>query len=158
MVANKEKPSDGFKVIASNRRARHDYEIIETYEAGLSLVGSEVKSLRDGKASFKDSYATPKGSEIYLLNFHIAPYDKTGFIGHEPERPRKLLLHDREIKRLIITVETKGLTLIPLRVYFKGKYAKVEIAVCRGKRAYDKRAAIAEREINRDMQRHMKHY
>jgi len=141
------------KIVATNRKARHDYEILESFEAGLSLLGSEVKSLRDGKASFKDAYAAARGTEIYLNNLHISGYEKTGYQGHDPERPRKLLLHQREIYRLITRTEQQGLTLIPLRIYFKGKYAKVEIAICRGKRAYDKREAIAEREIKRDIER-----
>jgi SsrA-binding protein len=147
---------EGMKVVATNRKARHDYEILESFEAGLSLLGSEVKSLRDGKATLKDAYATAARGGVILHNMHIAPYEKTGFTGHEPERPRRLLLHDREIRKLIVMTDEKGLTLIPLRLYFKGKYAKVELAVARGKRMYDKRAAIAERETKRDMEREFK--
>jgi SsrA-binding protein len=147
---------DAFKVVATNRKARHDFEILESFEAGLSLLGSEVKSLRDGKATLKDSYATAVSDGVILYNMHIAPYDKTGFAGHEPERPRRLLLHDREIRKLIALSDEKGLTLIPLRLYFKGKYAKVELAVARGKRQYDKRAAIIERETRRDIEREFK--
>jgi SsrA-binding protein len=147
---------EGMKVVATNRKARHDYEILESFEAGLSLLGSEVKSLREGKATLKDAYATAARGGVILHNMHIAPYEKTGFTGHEPERPRRLLLHDREIRKLIVMTDEKGLTLIPLRLYFKGKYAKVELAVARGKRMYDKRAAIAERETKRDMEREFK--
>jgi len=157
MTKKAAKTSDeGIKIIATNRKARHDYEILETVEAGLSLLGSEVKSLRDGKASLKESYAMAKGREIFLLKLHIPPYEKTGFSGHDPERPRKLLLHEREIIRFIVRTETEGMTLIPLRLYFRGKYAKVEIAVCRGKKRHDKRAAIIERETSREIGREMK--
>jgi SsrA-binding protein len=147
---------DGIKVIATNRKARHEYEILDTYEAGMSLLGSEVKSLRDGKASFKDSYASANIDGVILQNLHIAPYDKTGFSGHDSERPRRLLLHEREIRRLASQAQEKGLTIIPLRLYFKGKHAKVEIALCRGKRLYDKRAAIIERETRRNIEREFK--
>lgn len=150
-------PEPGVKIIATNRKARHDYEIIETVEAGLSLVGSEVKALRAGKASLKESYAAPRGKEIFLIKLHIPPYDKTGHSGHDPERPRKLLLHEKEIRKFISRTEVEGMTLIPLRLYFRGKYAKIELAVCRGKKRHDKRAAIMEREINRDIRREMKH-
>jgi SsrA-binding protein len=147
---------EGIKVVATNRKARHDFEILESFEAGLSLLGSEVKSLRDGKATLKDAYATAAKDGVILHNMHIAPYDKTGFTGHEPERPRRLLLHEREIRKLIVMTDEKGLTIIPLRIYFKGKYAKVELAVARGKRMYDKRAAIVERETKRDIEREFK--
>jgi SsrA-binding protein len=149
-------PENGVKIIATNRKARHDYEILQTVEAGLSLLGSEVKSLRAGKANLKDSYGIARGSELFLMNMHIAPYDNTGYSGHEPERPRKLLLHAKEINKLTGMIETKGMTLIPLRLYFRGKYAKVELGVCRGKRAHDKRSAIVERDIKRDMEREIK--
>jgi SsrA-binding protein len=152
----KKKSDEGIKVVASNRKARRDFEILETVEAGLSLLGSEVKSLRAGKANLKDSYALPRGRELYLMNMHISPYDRTGYSGHEPERPRKLLLHDKEIRNFIGLTETKGMTLIPLRVYFRGKYAKVELAACRGKRSHDKRATIIERETRREMEREIK--
>jgi len=147
---------DQIKIVASNRKARHNYEILESYEAGISLLGSEVKSIREGKATLKDSYATAADDGVVLFNMHIAPYEKTGYAGHEPERPRRLLLHVKQIRRLISTTTEKGLTLIPLKLYFKGKYAKVELAVCRGKRQYDKRAAIVEREMARDVEREFK--
>ncbi|UCC81133.1 MAG: SsrA-binding protein SmpB [Candidatus Zixiibacteriota bacterium] len=149
-------PESDIKIVATNRKARRDYEVLQTVEAGLSLLGSEVKSLRAGKANLKDAYAIARGNEIFLLNMHISPYDKTGYSGHDPERQRKLLLHAREIGKLINMVDEKGMTLIPLRLYFRGKYAKVELGVCRGKRAYDKRAAIIERDTRRDMEREMK--
>lgn len=148
--------TDGIKVVATNRKARRDYEVLESIEAGLSLLGSEVKSLRSGNANLKDSYAMPRGKEIFLMNMHIAAYEKTGFSGHEPERPRKLLMHDKEIRKFITMTETKGMTLVPLRVYFKGKYAKVELAACRGKGSRDKRAVIIERETRREMEREIK--
>lgn len=143
-------------MIATNRKAYHDYEIVESIEAGLSLVGSEVKSLRDGKASLKEAYAVARGHEIFLIKLHIPPYEKTGFSGHEPERDRKLLMHEKEISKFITRSEAEGMTLIPLRLYFRGKYAKVELAVCRGKRQYDKRAAIKERETRREIGRELK--
>jgi SsrA-binding protein len=149
-------PKSDIKIVATNRKARHDYEILQTFEAGLSLLGSEVKSMRAGKTTLKDAYAVPKGSEIFLLNMHISPYDKTGYGGHEPERPRKLLMHAKEIARLASLTETKGITLIPLKIYFRGKYAKVELGVCRGKKSHDKRAAIMERDTRRDIEREIK--
>ncbi len=147
---------EGIKAVATNRKARRDYEVLETIEAGLSLLGSEVKSLRAGNASLKDSYALPRGKEIFLMNMHISAYDKTGYSGHEPERPRKLLMHYKEIRKFISLTEIKGMTLVPLRVYFRGKYAKVELAACRGKRSRDKRAVIIERETRREMEREIK--
>jgi SsrA-binding protein len=151
-----DKPESDIKIVATNRKARRDYEVLQTFEAGLSLLGSEVKSLRSGKATLKDAYAIPRGKEIFLINMHISPYDKTGFSGHDPERLRKLLLHAKEIQKAIVMIETKGMTLIPLKLYFRGKYAKVELGVCRGKKAHDKRATIIERDIKRDMEREIK--
>jgi SsrA-binding protein len=139
--------------IASNRRARHDYHIEETYEAGISLVGSEVKSLRAGKASLQDAYAMVRGEEIFLVGAHIPPYPQASIQNHEPTRSRKLLLHRAEIRRLIGKTAQKGLTLIPLRLYFKENRVKVELALARGKRAYDKREAIVKREAEREMDR-----
>ncbi len=151
-----EKQPDAIKIIATNRKARYEYHVLQTFEAGLNLLGSEVKSLRAGKANLKDSYAVSKNHEIFLMNLHIAPYDKTGYDGHDPERPRKLLLHAKEISKLISMTDTKGMTLVPLKLYFKGKYAKVEIGVCKGKKTHDKRAAIMERDVQRDMEREFK--
>lgn len=144
------------RVVATNRKARHDYHILETYEAGMVLEGSEVKSLRDGKANLKDSYAQVKKEELYLLQMHISPYDKASQFGHDPTRPRKLLMHKREIRRLLGKTVEKGLTLVPLRLYFKGSHAKVELALVTGKRKYDKRIAIAEREAKRALERAFK--
>ncbi len=134
------------RVIASNRRARYDYEILQTYDAGLVLAGAEVKSLRAGRASLGDAYAAPDGDEIYLYNLHIGRYDKSTAQQPEPRRPRKLLLNRAEINRIIRAVAQKGLTLIPLKIYFSGNYAKVEIALARGKRKYDKRERIREKD------------
>ena len=147
---------DETRVVATNRKARHDYHILETYEAGMVLEGSEVKSLRDGKANLKDSYAQVKNEELYLLQMHISPHDKASQFGHDPTRPRKLLMHKREIRRLLGKTVEKGLTLVPLRLYFKGSHAKVELALVTGKRKYDKRIAIAEREAKRALERAFK--
>jgi SsrA-binding protein len=142
--------------IAVNRKARHDFAIEETIEAGLALTGSEVKSLRAGKANLKDSYGRVQNDEVWLWNAHISPYDPASQFGHEPTRTRKLLLHRKEIDRLNGKVKEKGLTLIPLRLYFKNGRAKVELALARGKKHHDKRASIREREVKREMDRALK--
>jgi SsrA-binding protein len=139
--------------IAVNRKARHDYFIEESLEAGLVLTGSEVKSLRAGKAQLKDSYARIERGEAWLFSAHISEYSPSAQFGHEPTRRRKLLLHAREIERLIGKTKESGLTLIPLRLYFKHGRAKVEIGLARGKKLYDKRATIKERESQREMER-----
>jgi SsrA-binding protein len=139
------------KTVATNRRARHNYHIEETLEAGIALQGSEVKTLRGGKASLQDAYAVVRGDEIFLMGVHIPPYPQASLQNHEPTRTRKLLLHRKEINRLIGKTAEKGLTLIPMRLYFKGNKVKVEIAVARGKRLYDKRQSIAKREAEREM-------
>ena len=141
----------GEKTIATNRKARHEYEILETLEAGLVLRGTEVKSLREGQINFKDAYATVRGNEAWLLGFHISPYSHGTDANHKPERDRKLLLHAREIARLSGKVAERGLTLVPLRLYFKGGRAKVEIGLGRGKKLHDKRSALREREVRREM-------
>lgn len=145
------------RTVATNRKAWHNYEILEKYEAGIELVGSEVKSMRAAKVSFKDSFAVIKDGEVILLNLHIAPYDKATHYGHDPERKRRLLLHRKEIRKLHAKTEEQGLTLVPLSIYFRGPYAKVELALARGKRKYDKRAAIAKREADRDIRRATKY-
>ena len=146
----------GTKVVASNRRARYDYEILQEIEAGIALVGTEVKSLREGKIQLKDSYARLEGGELWLVGVHISPYSQTdGFGGHEPERPRKLLLHRDEIDELGGRVARQSLTLVPLSVYFKDGRAKVELGLGRGRRQHDKRAAMAERDANREIDRGM---
>ncbi len=142
--------------IAVNRRARHDYFIEETIEAGLVLTGSEVKSLRAGKAQLKDSYARIERGEAWLLNAHISEYSPAAQFGHDPTRRRKLLLHAREIARLAGKTKESGLTLVPLRLYFKHGRAKVELGLARGKKLYDKRESIKERESRREMDRAMK--
>jgi SsrA-binding protein len=141
------------KLIASNRRAFHDYEVLETYEAGLVLRGTEVKSLRDGRADLKESYARIEREEAWLLGCHISPYAQGNRANHDPVRPRKLLLHRREISRLLGRVMEKGLTLVPLRLYFKGGRAKVELGLARGRKLLDKRHVIREREARREMDR-----
>ena len=143
----------GRKLITSNRRALHDYEILETVEAGLVLLGPEVKSLREGRANLSDSYAVLRGGEAFLLNAHVSPYDKAGRDNPEPRRERKLLLHRRELSRLKPKLAERGFTQVPLSLYFKDGRAKVEIAVAKGKRQYDKRQALRERQDNRDAQR-----
>jgi SsrA-binding protein len=142
--------------ITVNRRARHDFHIEETFEAGLALTGSEVKSLRAGKAQLKDSYGRIVRGEVWLFNAHISPYAAAAQFGHEPTRARKLLLHRRQIAHLIGKVKERGLTLVPLRLYFKDGRAKVELALARGKKLYDKREATKEREAKREMDRALK--
>ncbi len=142
--------------IAVNRRARHDFFIEETYEAGLVLTGSEVKSLRDGRANLKDSYGRIDRDEVWLFNAHISPYGPASQFSHEPTRTRKLLLHRKEIERLAGRVKERGFTLIPLRLYFKKGRVKVELGLARGKKQFDKRAAIRDRELQREADRAMK--
>jgi SsrA-binding protein len=139
--------------IARNKRARHDYHILDTWEAGIVLTGSEVKSLRSGKANISDAYGIVRGGEVHLLNLHISPYEQASYFNHEPTRTRKLLLHKREIRRLIGAVERQGLTLVPLELYFKRGKAKVAMGLGRGKKLFDKRADEKRRDDERDMQR-----
>ena len=141
------------KVISVNRQAYHDYTVERTVEAGISLVGTEIKSIRDGKVNLRSSYAIIRHGEVWLENAHIAVYDFGNRFNHEPMRKRKLLLHRREIQQLEAKVATKGLTLIPLKLYLKGGHAKIELGLCRGKKLYDKREAIAERDVKREMER-----
>jgi SsrA-binding protein len=150
----KERP-DGEKIVCVNRQARHNYFIDEIYEAGLVLLGSEVKSLREGKANLKDSYARIQRGEAFLVNAHVSPYSGANQFNHEPTRTRKLLLHAGEIERLTGKTKVRGLTLIPLKLYFKNGRAKVELGLARGKKLYDKRETlrkkIAEREVERSL-------
>ena len=139
------------RVVATNRRARHEYEILETFEAGLVLRGTEVKALRTGQVNFKDSYATVRDGELWLLGCHVSPYSHGTDANHDPERDRKLLLHRREITRLVGKIAEKGLTVVPLKLYFKSGRAKLEIGLARGKKLHDKRAALRERETRREM-------
>ena len=144
------------KIIAKNRKAYHDYHIEETFEAGISLVGTEVKSLRDGKANLKESYVIIKNNEAFLFGCHISPYTHGNIQNHEPLRTRKLLLHRKEIDKLWGSISQKGLALVPLKLYFKGGKAKLEIGLAKGKKQYEKRDTIKEREANREIERHMK--
>ena len=152
-VAKTDQRENAFKVISVNRQAYHDYTVEQTVEAGISLVGTEIKSIRDGKVNLRSSYALIRNGEAWLENAHIAVYDFGNRYNHEPLRRRKLLLHRREIQQLEHRVATKGLTLIPLRLYLKGGRAKLELGLCRGKKLYDKREAIAERDVKREMER-----
>jgi len=148
-----EKPEPDKISIARNRRARFDYHLLETFEAGLALTGTEVKSLRSGKASIGGAYGVVQGGEVFLLNAHIQPYERGGYVNHEPTRSRKLLLHRREIRRLIGAVEREGLTLIPLELYFKKGVAKGVLALAKGKMLHEKRATERQRDAEREMAR-----
>lgn len=144
-------------MIVTNRKARHEFTIVETIEAGIALTGTEVKSLREGRANLADAYGVVDAGEVLLRGLHISPYSHTSQVGLDPRRDRKLLLHRLEIRRLIGKVREKGLTLVPLKLYFNERgIAKVELALARGKRAYDKRRAIAERDARRDLRRELK--
>ncbi|HYD53384.1 MAG TPA: SsrA-binding protein SmpB [Gemmatimonadaceae bacterium] len=150
---SKEQNAEEIHSVARNRRATHEYHILETWEAGLVLRGTEVKSLRDGKANINDAFGIVKDGEIWLLNMHVSPYERGGYTNHEPDRTRKLLLQKKEIRRLIGAVERQGLTLVPLEVYFRKGYAKVRLALAKGKQQHDKRQAVRERDAQREMQR-----
>jgi len=141
------------KVISQNRKAFHDYHIEDTLEAGIALLGTEVKSLREGRANLKDSYVIVKGGEAYLFNCHISPYSHGNITNHEPLRTRKLLMHRKEIDSLRGKIEAKGYTLIPLKLYFKDSFAKVEIGLARGKKLFEKRDTIKEREAKREIEK-----
>jgi len=144
------------KIICQNRKAYHDYHIEETIEAGISLLGTEVKSLREGRVNLKDSYVLMKGGEAFLLNCHISPYSHGNIMNHDPLRTRKLLLHRKQISSLAGTATSKGYTLIALKLYFKDSFVKVEIGLAKGKRLYEKREAIKEREAKREIEKTMK--
>jgi SsrA-binding protein len=141
------------KVVVSNRKALHDFFIIERFEAGIALKGTEVKSLRLGNANLQDGYALVKNGEVWLMGMHISPFEKGNINNHDPRRDRKLLLHKQEIRRLVGKLTTKGLTLIPLKVYFKNNIAKMELGLAQGKKAYDKRETIKRREVERELRR-----
>ncbi len=149
-------PSGDVKVVATNRKAGHEYTLEDRFEAGLALLGTEIKSIRAGQANLREGYVQPRGTELFLVNVHVAPYDPSGKSGHDPLRPRKLLLHRKEIARILQKLSEKGYTLIPLRIYLKNGRAKVEVALARGKRQYDKRQAIAARDASRQMDRVLK--
>ena len=142
--------------VATNRRARYRFELLETYECGIELLGTEVKALRGGKAQLGDAYAVIEGGEVWLRNAHIPPYPPAADQNHDPERPRKLLMHRYQIERLIGRIQRRGLTLIPTRIYFKGPRAKVELALARGKERRDRRREIAERDVRREVERELK--
>jgi len=146
-------PAENIKIINQNKKAFHDFEIGERFEAGIVLLGTEVKSLREGRANLKDSYAKVKRNEVFLVGLHISPYSHASFDNHDPERIRKLLLHRAEIKKLMGKTQERGYSLVPLKVYFKDGRAKVEIALARGKKEYDKRESIKRKEETREMDR-----
>ncbi|MCG6136606.1 MULTISPECIES: SsrA-binding protein SmpB [Nostocaceae] len=151
--------SESYKVISDNRQARYLYEILETYEAGVELTGTEVKSIRAGRVNLQDGYALIRDGEAWLINVHISPYNASGqYFNHEPRRTRKLLLHRQEIRKLIGTVEQQGLTLVPLKMYLKRGWVKVSIALGKGKKLHDKRESLKRRQDQRDIQRAMKNY
>jgi len=150
------KSDPDFQSIAKNRQGRHDYQIIESWEAGIVLTGTEVKALREGKANISDAYGIVRNGEIFLLNLHISPYERGGYTNHEPTRTRKLLLHRKEIRRLIGSVERDGLTLVPLELYFKKGVAKVALALGKGKKLHDKRETERQRDADREMARAMR--
>jgi SsrA-binding protein len=149
--------SEGIRIIAVNRRARHDYAVEESLECGIELLGTEVKSFRDGKISFPDAWAEISGGEVWLRSLRIAENPFSSIFNHDPDRKKRLLLHREEIKRLTRRVEEKGFTLVPLSFYFKKGRVKVELGVCKGKKTYDKRADIRDRDIKRDVEREFRH-
>ena len=151
--ANSPKSENGTRLIAQNRKIRHDFEVLSAVEAGIELRGTEVKSLREGKVNLKDSYARVDRGELFLLNLHIGAYEAGNHFNHDPDRPRKLLLHSWEIRRLVIQTDQRGLTLVPTRLYFKRGKAKVELALARGKRHHDRRRDIADRDARRSADR-----
>ena len=146
------------KTVATNRKAYHNYHIGDSVEAGIALTGTEIKSIRDGRVSLGDAYVKPEAGELWLLNAHIARYEAGSYLSHEPKRPRKLLLHRKQINNLASQILEKGLTLVPLKIYIKGSLAKVEVALAKGKKLYDKRETITRREIEREIGRATKRY
>lgn len=144
---------DGIKVVATNRKASHEYFLLERFEAGIALQGSEIKSIRAGQISLSEAYIEVDGSQAWLLEAHVAPYEQANRFNHEPRRPRKLLLHKSEIRRLWNDVRQKGVTIVPVRVYLKDGRAKVEIALAKGKKLYDKREVLAKRDAEREIER-----
>ena len=149
-MAEKDEREKAQRVIADNRKARHDYHILETYEAGVALLGTEVKAIREGRVNLRDSYARTDGGEVWMLNVHISPYSHRGYADHAETRQRKLLLHRHEIRKLIGRTAEKGLTLVPLQMYFKKGRVKVLVGLARGKQAHDKRETIRRREVDRE--------
>ena len=153
-MADSKKPMT--KVVAQNKKAYHDYFVDEKYEAGISLFGTEVKSIRQGSVNLKDSYCSIKNGELFVIGMHVSPYEKGNIFNREPLRDRKLLMHKREIMKLHGLVAQKGFSLIPLSLYFSGKNVKLELGLCRGKKLYDKRDSLAEKQADREMDRRMK--
>lgn len=153
MAGKNQANEQGIKIIAQNRKARYDYEVLDSFEAGIALLGSEVKAVREGKVTLKDSYAVVQRGEVFLQKVHISHYSPASRFNHDLERPRKLLLHRREINRLLGLAEQKGLTMVPLKIYFKRGRAKVELALVRGKKFFDKREDIAKRDAERAIDR-----
>ena len=151
-------PQKGVKVVAQNRRARHDYFVLETWEAGIELKGTEVKSIRLGKCNLKDSYAAVKNGEMFVYGMHISPYEKGSYFNTDPLRPKRLLMHKAEIRKAHQSVMQQGLALIPLSVYLKDERMKLELALCKGKKLYDKRDDMARRDAERDIDRSMKEH
>ncbi|HKK33016.1 MAG TPA: SsrA-binding protein SmpB [Desulfomicrobiaceae bacterium] len=150
--------ASGSKILGQNKKARHLYELVDFFEAGMVLMGSEVKSLREGRISFMDGYVRFHGGEAFLVGVHIAKYENAGYAGHEPDRERKLLLHTREIEAMESKVDQKGLTVVPTKVYLKNGRVKIEIALAKGKHTYDRRHELKDRAIKRDTDREMKKY
>lgn len=150
--------SNEVKVVATNRKARYEYSIEDRYEAGIALTGTEIKSVRQGAVSLGEGYVTLRSGELWLMDVHIAPYEQAGMWVHDPRRPRKLLLHRREIDKLMRAAQEPGYTIVPLRMYLKGPYAKLEIGVAKGKRQYDKRETIAKRDAQRRIRRELKEF
>lgn len=151
--------NSGIKIITDNRKARFQYEILDTYEAGISLTGTEVKSIREGRVNIRDAYGLVRGGEVWLLNAHISPYQASGqYFNHDPRRTRKLLLKRREINKLVGKLEQQGLTLVPLKMYFKRGWVKVSLGLGKGKKLYDKRETLKARQTKRDIERALKQY
>ena len=148
----------GIKIAAQNRKARHDYFVEDPYEAGIELFGTDVKSIRQGTLNLKDSYCVVKNGELIVLSMHISPYEKGNIFNRDPDRPKRLLMHKREIRKLQALVQQDGYALVPLQVYFKNARVKLEIGLCKGKKNYDKRDSTAKRDAKRDMDRAMKTY
>ena len=148
--ADEDKDKDDNQLIADNRKAFHDYHILETFEAGIALLGTEVKGIREGRANLRDSFARVEGGEVWMFNVHINPYSHRGYVDHDPKRKRRLLLHKHEIRKLIGKTVEKGLTLVPTRLYFKNGKIKVALALAKGKQAHDKRETIRRREVDRE--------
>ena len=155
-MAEKDEREKAQRLIADNRKARHDYHILETYEAGVALLGTEVKAIREGRVNLRDSYARTDGGEVWMMNVHISPYSHRGYAEHAETRQRKLLMHRHEIRKLIGRTAEKGLTLVPLQMYFKKGRVKVLVGLARGKQAHDKRETIRRREVDRETRTAMK--